>query len=258
MGSSYGGLRILITLSGERSEIGRDGVVVGVEGEVERGEIVSGLIERLGIHRAQPGEVERLEEHPLQIADSPGLVGRGRNSQEDGLRREAVGRVELESDAGGFLRVRDDLHPFVDEQPGQWLLWIDRTGGLHHQRQPAPGDLLAGLERQAHPAIGRLAGFIGLVRELSNGELQILAGVQRFGVTQRCRESRDAVANARAALKPGDDGKRIVVLNLVAVAKRLGELIGVARGETRQDDERFSKGRPHPFDLAVASLVWRR
>jgi hypothetical protein len=44
----------------------------------------------------------------------------------------------------------------------------DRTGGLHHQRQPAAGDLLAGFERQAHPAIERLTGLIGLVRELPN------------------------------------------------------------------------------------------
>ena len=117
---------------------------------------------------------------------------------------------------------------------------VNRGSRVHDEGQGAPRQTLPGVERQADPAV------VGGVGQLGDGQLEVCATAQRFGVTERVIEPGHAVAHARHALEPGGGSERIAVLHRGAVGQRVGKLHGVYGRKTRQHDERWAKDDAQP------------
>ena len=119
-------------------------MVLGVEREVQTRQMLRGRAKRLGIHRAQLGEIERFHQHAPQRLGGPILSGHRRHGDEHALRRARVWHIELKGERRGLVGVRHDFHPFVDQQSGHHLRGGDRANRVHDEGQLARRHRAAG------------------------------------------------------------------------------------------------------------------
>ena len=84
--------------------------------------------ERVGIDRAELGEVERFEDGSLYRLQRPFGEVVGAHCQENRLRSACGGIVVMEGDPGDLLPIRQHLDPVVDYQPGYAVPAVTGTG----------------------------------------------------------------------------------------------------------------------------------
>ena len=126
------------------------------------------------------------------------------------------------------------------EQTGQRSIQAEGRTGLHHEGEPAPRELLTGIERQRDPTV------VGSKRELRHGETQRLAAARCLAVVERELQAPHPLANTRHAVRPGRGRQGVAALDLRAVADGLLELRAVRGCETREHLEGCTEDDPKP------------
>src|SRR5690349_6393286 len=94
-------------LSRQWGEVGGHGIVLRVEGEEQRRQILARVGQRLAVHRAKLPEIEGYDQDAIESSDRPVLTGDGWNGKEDVLRRTCVRRVVMKGEAGRCVAAGD-------------------------------------------------------------------------------------------------------------------------------------------------------
>src|SRR6266508_2489314 len=105
----------------------RDGVAAQVEREVQGGQDLADLLNRVQVDGAHTQQFQRLLQDGADQLVIPYWSGVGAVGQQQALQRAGSWLLVVEGEAGGDRSRGDALWPLVHQQPGEW--WLCQGSG---------------------------------------------------------------------------------------------------------------------------------